>query len=436
MIVFYNIVEFFAGLIEIFIAYKVLEIIFTSKRIRVVGHSDVLLSAVATGIVLIFNNIKLFSFFTIVFVGMFISISILFLYRINFITAFSVTSFYLLCMNSFDFLMLTLISDFCSGSKTLALILNGMGPIRAVVIMLIKFLWVLVFVAIKKYLQKISVNIKGAYFVLGISGIGFCGFVFMANQAVIAFNHTMPIMWFVIICLLAAIVFIAYFMVMSRAERIQLEFLEMRNGLLTDNYNSLNQIYMSNSKLYHDLNNHLNVLYQLIGDENVIAAKEYIQKISEPIMSMSKTAWTGIDVVDVVINSKLHKMEELGITSEINVEFPRNSNMLPNDLCTILANLLDNAIEAAENVQDNKKISLIIRRVNYFLFIRITNPCKYIEKFDVFPVTTKENKTFHGWGLASVADAVKKYDGTIECINDKGEFIVKIMLIFDKAKIE
>ena len=58
MIVFYNIVEFYAGLIEIFIAYKVLEIIFTSKRIRVVGHSDVLLSAVATGIVLIFNNIK------------------------------------------------------------------------------------------------------------------------------------------------------------------------------------------------------------------------------------------------------------------------------------------------------------------------------------------------------------------------------------------
>ena len=179
MIVFYNIVEFFAGFIEISIAYKVLEIIFTSKRIKFVGNSDVLLSAVATGIVLIFNNIKLFSFFTILFVGMFISITTLFSYRINFITSFSVTSFYLLCMNSFDFLMLTLISDICSGSKTLALILNGMGPIRAVVIMLIKFLWVLVFVAIKKYLQKISVNIKGAYFVLCISGIGFCGFVFI-----------------------------------------------------------------------------------------------------------------------------------------------------------------------------------------------------------------------------------------------------------------
>lgn len=434
MMVLYTVTEFLVSFAELAIMYMVFAVVFKVWRRTIPSYMDVVLCVVGTGAVLLCNSVKLFSYFTLIFVAVFLSISALLLYRINFMIAFAVTSFYMLCLNCFDFLMLTFISNFYHGSRTLTNIISSMGLMRAIVIIIIKTLWVLAFFLIKKYLQRISVNNKGAFLTLVVSGVGACGFIFMADQTVKAFNHSMPVMWFVIICLLAAFVFIMYFMVISREEKIKLRFLEMRNNLLSENYNSINEIYMSNSKLYHDLNNHLNVLYQLIDDENVTMAKEYIKEISKPILSLSKTVWTGIDVVDVVINSKMHRMKELGIEAEINAEFLQNSNIRPNDLCTILSNLLDNAIEAVEKVKGSKRISLIIRSVNYFLFIRTVNPCEKVEKFEIFPSTTKENKMFHGWGLQSVVDVVEKYNGTVECVNEKDEFIVKVMLAFDKAK--
>lgn len=233
----------------------------------------------------------------------------------------------------------------------------------------------------------------------------------------------------------ALFLFVAYFIVESREEKMKLNFAEMRNNLLEENYKTLNEIYMSNAKLYHDLNNHLNVLYQLINEGDEKAAKEYIQEISRPIMKLSKTVWTGIDVVDVIINSKLEKMKELGITSEINVEFPQNSNILPHDICTILANLLDNAIEAVELLENRGNIALTIRKINHFLLIKVSNTC--IENRDQFfdlPLTTKENKELHGWGLPSVRETVEKYNGTLKCTNSDNQFVVNIMMFFETVK--
>ena len=58
----------------------------------------------------------------------------------------------------------------------------------------------------------------------------------------------------------------------------------MRNELLEENYKTINEIYTGNAKLYHDLNNHLNVLYQLLDEEKTLEAKNYITEISRPIM--------------------------------------------------------------------------------------------------------------------------------------------------------
>lgn len=432
MNILYGIIEFAASFVEIFVAYLVLLTIFKDKRIYRSLHIDILMTILGVGIVLACNKIALFSYFTILIVGLYLSLSAKIIYRVNLLGIFAVTSFYLICMNTFDFMMLTLISYCYQGTDTLLEIISGMGAVRATVISVIKILWLLVFILTRRFLQKFSVNIKGASLILITSIIGFCGFIYLANQAVKAFHPTMPIFWFIITCLLALIVVAIYFIMMRREEQIKIDFLQMRNDLLTEKYDSLNDIYMSNSKLFHDLNNHLNVLYQLLNSGDMEDAKEYIKEISKPILSLSKIVWTGVDVVDVVINSKLQKMNELKIASQINVEFPKNSNIHLNDLCTILSNLLDNSIEAANRLNENKYIALTMRRVNYFLFIKVENSCNPMKEFNVVPSTTKENKTFHGWGLQSVGDIVEKYNGTLECTNDELKFIVKIMLAFDE----
>ena len=296
----------------------------------------------------------------------------------------------------------------------------------------IKILWVMAYLLLKKYLYKFSLKKNYAYTILIISCAGFLGFMYLVNQTFKAFNSAMTGMWFIFLAFFALFLFVVYFVIESREEKMKLNFAEMRNALLEENYKSINEIYMSNAKLYHDLNNHLNVLYQLLDDGNEDEAKEYIKEISRPIMKLSKTVWTGIDVVDVIINSKLEKMKEMGISYEFNVEFPKNTNILPHDMCTILANLLDNAIEAAGALEYPGSIALTIRRINHFMLIKVCNSCKEKkEEFVDYPTTTKENKELHGWGLPSVMDAVEKYNGTLKCVNKDNQFIVKIMIFFE-----
>lgn len=435
MVKLYSLIEFGASFIEFYIAYLVMAIVFREKRrTSKFPHVEIILSAVAALVVFFLNQENLFSYLTIVIAGIYLSVSSRVFYRVNYLTIFSVVSFYLLCLNSFDFFMLTLISDIYWGPKALIQIISSSGLHRSVVISIIKILWILIYLGIKNILGKIFVNMKGAYVILVTSGIGFMGFVFLVNQALKAFNYTMPAIWFVVICCLASVIFGGYFIIMRHEEKLKMNFLEMRNNLLSENYKELNEVYRNNSMLYHDLNNHLNVLYQLLNEENIIEAKNYIKEISKPILGLSKTVWTGIDVVDVVINSKLQKMNEAKIMSDINVEFPKDCNILPNDVCTILSNLLDNAIEANQKVEENRYIKLIIRKAKYFLFIRVSNPCAPMAEFDVLPKTTKDNKTLHGWGLQSVNDVVEKYSGRMECLNIEKEFVVNIMLTFDVRK--
>ena len=77
-------------------------------------------------------------------------------------------------------------------------------------------------------------------------------------------------------------------------------------------------------------------------------ALKYLDDLGTPIKTLIEKTWTSNEVIDVIINSKLEKMNEYGIHSNFNVEFPSNSNIQSQDICAILSNLLDNAIEACE----------------------------------------------------------------------------------------
>ena len=147
---------------------------------------------------------------------------------------------------------------------------------------------------------------------------------------------------------------------------------------------------------------------------------------------LTKTVWTGVDVVDVIISSKVEKMRNKGISWDINAEFPKNTNIQPYDLCTILSNLLDNAVEAVERTGKPGNISLTIRKINYFLMIQITNSCAGENgSFDVLPKTTKEDKAMHGWGLQNVQETVQKYGGTLKFKQEENQFVVDVMIFFD-----
>lgn len=437
MRIVWEIIEYLVCFVETYIAYKVLEIFFPARNSRKKQKEMIILALVGAVVTRICNQISLFSYFTIFISVFYSSVSGMYIYRAKCIQVLSIISFYGLCLCGLDFLVMTTISSFYKDIDMLNYLLMEMSSLRIGVIFFTKILWVAIYLVLKKYLKKISFTIKGTYATLLTSVIGFCGFIFLAEQAMQIFNYTVPWVWFMFICILVLIVLVFYFMIEQQKEKTALSFMEMQSRLLEDKYKTLNDVYMENAKLYHDLNNHLNTLYQLLEEKQGEAAKAYIKEISKPILKLSKTIWTGVDVVDVIINSKLEKMEQLGIEADINVEYPSECNITPNDMCTILSNLLDNAIEAAAETEQKGCVCLTVRRINYLLLIKVTNPCsEHIKSFEDIPKTTKANKNLHGWGLRSVRDTVEKYSGTLECGAQDGVFTVKIMMQWEKkAKI-
>ena len=165
------------------------------------------------------------------------------------------------------------------------------------------------------------------------------------------------------------------------------------------------------------LRNHIGVLRQFLVHEKYQEAVHYLDELQAPVRDLTATVWTGDETADYLINSKAASAESSGIRFQVQVEYPRRTNIRSVDLCAILGNLLDNALEAARQVQEpsGRMVSLIIRRIHQMLVIKVEN------SFAVAPVqengelkTTKAEDGLHGWGLKSAQTAAEKYDGMVQ----------------------
>ena len=139
---------------------------------------------------------------------------------------------------------------------------------------------------------------------------------------------------------------------------------------------------------------------------------------------------TGNGIADALLTDKQEKA--LAHNTQITFQGTIPTDFLsPIDLCVILGNSLDNALEACQKLpsQGRKTISISCNCSSGFLFLSITNPIA--EKVTIrnnHISTTKENKTLHGFGLYSLHTIVKKYDGELQLSSTEDSFTVSIDL--------
>ena len=161
-------------------------------------------------------------------------------------------------------------------------------------------------------------------------------------------------------------------------------------------------------------------------------AVQYCEDLRTPVRNMARTVWTGDTAIDCLINSKLALAGQNRIETRVNIECPRNTDIRSMDLTTILGNLLDNALEAAENAPpDRRFLHLTIRRIGEMLVIKVENgygtpPVRAGEGLQ----TAKADKTLHGWGLKSVTSAAERYEGTVTTDYADGVFRAVVTLFF------
>lgn len=178
----------------------------------------------------------------------------------------------------------------------------------------------------------------------------------------------------------------------------------------------------------HDTQKHLAAIKELSSNEEI---DKYLTQMQLELKKYSQASHSGNHFLDVIINKYITECElkEIKFTYDV-----RLSNLLGiemYDLVAILGNVLDNAVEAAEKSQ-GKYIDFFTDHRNTYYIVVIKNSCdKKPISDNLILKTTKNNKRFHGFGLKSLRNTLKKYNGdyTWEYDEHNREFITTIMIL-------
>lgn len=186
----------------------------------------------------------------------------------------------------------------------------------------------------------------------------------------------------------------------------------------------------------HDMNNHLNTIYGLMETENFNEAKIYISSLNQSISFINEIIETNNPTISSLLNIKNSRAIKNKIKFKLEINIPRNINIKDVDISIVLNNLIDNALEACEAVDENKRlIDLKMNIKDSYLIIMIKNSKDQNVKVEMESIfadyTTKENHGNHGLGLKNVKLIVDKYDGLIN-IKDEGDmFAVNVALLIE-----
>lgn len=300
-------------------------------------------------------------------------------------------------------------------------------------------IWLLMYRGNKHLLKEIKPYFNSIW---GTPVVGFMGIAFLSYRTFSSEEKsTVLIIWGILLAVLYLRISLAYSHIRYQKEKEYMATISMQKELLEKNYSALNQAYSVNAKLFHDFHRHLEIMLQMANKNRDTDMIKYIEDLSEPLKEIASVIWIGDETVDYIINSRYSRAKEKGIRMEMNIEFPYNTNIRSNDLCTILSNLLDNAIEACERAEelgrhDSPAIYLTIRRIQNILIIKMENSSPLPEyNGNGEPNTAKEDKTLHGFGLKNVEAAVLKYDGVMQSSYEDNIYRTIITLSFEGVPI-
>lgn len=210
--------------------------------------------------------------------------------------------------------------------------------------------------------------------------------------------------------------------------KLEYELINERINLSHKNYENMIQAQEKLRYVYHDLKNHMICMKSYDTKEEIIS---YINNLEFQINDFENLRNTGNKTLDIILNDKIHLCKKYNIEFEDSINISKLNFIKENDICSIFANALDNAIEACININDEieKRIEVKATYINGFAVIKFINTKINDIKFTGDRIkTSKEDNKIHGIGLASIKYIVNKYDGEVIVNYSENEFILKIMI--------
>lgn len=159
------------------------------------------------------------------------------------------------------------------------------------------------------------------------------------------------------------------------------------------------------------------------GDVNV-------SELNKLINIYELTVKTGNEIIDTLIAGRNLYCSAHNIKLTVIADASQLDFISPSDMCSLFGNMLENAIEAVDKIEDENKriIDINIRPVAGQVFFCMEN--SYAEKPEMsngMPISSKKDKQYHGFGMKSIKLIADKYGGSFSCCADNGVFRINIL---------
>lgn len=203
----------------------------------------------------------------------------------------------------------------------------------------------------------------------------------------------------------------------------QIQLLQGRNSERMQVYQEVSVDSEEQKRILHDYNNQICCIQGLLKSGKYQEAEIFVDKLTDSFIEEIE----NVDVHNPIINVVLNQKYRLAKKKEISILFYANDLsdlwLEEQDIVSLLSNLLDNAIEASEKLENNRIIQMKLIRENRQFVLSIRNPVSEPVSIENDQIQTgKEDKKKHGIGLKNVQMVLDKYDGIGMMRYEEGNF--------------
>ncbi|MBR4867487.1 MAG: GHKL domain-containing protein [Clostridia bacterium] len=201
-----------------------------------------------------------------------------------------------------------------------------------------------------------------------------------------------------------------------------------QSDLLRKYCDEVESMYTKMRTWRHDYHNHIQTLQASMALGKYEEVKNYLRDLNDDLTQVDTVIKTGRVMVDAILNGKINIASQSKIPVNAKAKLPDGVRVSDVDLCVLIGNLLDNAIEENKKLpEENRFIRVYIGKKNTQLYMAFTNAAgkKQERRGSLF---SSSKGSDHGFGLARVESLVGKYGGIFSADSEDGGFTAEILI--------
>ncbi|MBQ8813013.1 MAG: GHKL domain-containing protein [Lachnospiraceae bacterium] len=215
---------------------------------------------------------------------------------------------------------------------------------------------------------------------------------------------------------------------MVERERVQ----QVKLSLMEANYEQIARMYKEKAVLIHDEKHHLNVIGELLNRGEIGRAIQYTEEMTKKLEKSGTRVWADHPMLDLILNIKMEEAKNNCIDVDIKLDNLSGLAIEDVDICALISNLLDNAIEANQKIKDasNRWIKFYGERQGNLWIINSSNPIAeaVVMEGDRL-LSSKPDKYVHGYGMESIRRVLDKYSGDVDIQIESERFALTLFVI-------